>query len=535
MITQVPVSPTGQAASDLAQLWQEAVQAYEKETGKSLQLGHFRSMDDVMSGTESLSQKFKDFRDDKSKVSKVRTAFKNNMWLIQKIVNTVQVVGNVASAFPPAMPASLIFSAFGQVMQSFADVSADYDKVMGFFDYTHRFFDRLSIIDQKMPNLPQFQRCVTRVFSSILKICSAAQKYCAEKRFKKWFESLMKGTDGALASASAQLDEAVNELSQAVGLSTLRTVQILDEVVQSMNGNVEFLVANANLIDERTQAIESNTTTIMEQNKELEAKQDEMTALQREALEKVTEQSRMLNEVVGYFGSVQMGENFGKSFQTSLLKMNVVQLRLTRWGKSVGLANLSDAKSLREAKIASDDIPRVEELLEGILDQFADAARISQRFQKRNAGVQVLDPAKELDEVSASLRQTMTALVKERQGNAESDPESDLTLYEEKNFTRLIQDVGELVNDLVSLFPAVEADQRKLCEEEVSAMEKIKDGLPVLKEAAAGQDDLLSQTVVKVIESTTTTTYTNSVVFQGQNSGFQIGNNKGNISNVRFH
>jgi fungal STAND N-terminal Goodbye domain len=88
---------TTQAAPDLSQLWQGAVQDYERTTGRSLQLGQFRSMEDVMGGTEDLSNKFKGFRDDKSKVSKIRTAFKNNMWLIQAIVNTVQTVGNAAS------------------------------------------------------------------------------------------------------------------------------------------------------------------------------------------------------------------------------------------------------------------------------------------------------------------------------------------------------------------------------------------------------------------------------------------------------
>lgn len=86
-----------QPVSDLAQLWQAAVEDYEKTTGKSLRLGQFGSMEEVIGGTESLSNKFKGFRDDKSKVSKVRTAFKNNMWLIQTIVNTIQTVGNAAS------------------------------------------------------------------------------------------------------------------------------------------------------------------------------------------------------------------------------------------------------------------------------------------------------------------------------------------------------------------------------------------------------------------------------------------------------
>jgi hypothetical protein len=59
-----------------------------------------------------------------------------------------------------------------------------------------------------------------------------------------------------------------------------------------------------------------------------------------------------------------------------------------------------------------------------------------------------------------------------------------------------------------------------------------KDILPLLKDVAAGQDKLLSDTVAKVIQSTTT--YTNSVVFSGPNSGFQIGNNSGKISGIRF-
>ena len=75
---------------------------------------------------EGLSNDFKEFRHDRPKVDKMRSAFRNNLGLIQKFNDTVQVVGNVASvhledkactyavrsirlqAFPPAIPASLI-------------------------------------------------------------------------------------------------------------------------------------------------------------------------------------------------------------------------------------------------------------------------------------------------------------------------------------------------------------------------------------------------------------------------------------------
>ncbi|KAL4736694.1 prion-inhibition and propagation-domain-containing protein [Aspergillus similis] len=525
-------APTGD--SDIAKLWQASIQEYEKATGKSLQLGQFRSMDQVMAGTENLSKNFSDFRSDGSKVAKVRTALKNNMWLIQRIVNTVETVGGAVSAFPPAMPASLIFSAFGQVMQSFSDVSADYDKIMGFFEFTHRFFDRLSIIDQKMPDIPPFQRCVGRVFSSILRICAIAQKYSKERRFRKWFDSLLNGTDGELAGASSELESAINEMSQAVGLASLKTLEVMNDVVNSMSGNIEFLVSNANLIDERTAAIESNTNTIIDQNQELASKQDEMTDLQKEMFEKLSEQSRLLNQAVGFFGSVQIGEGFGKSFKTSLLKVDVIKLRLTRWGQSVGLANLANVRSLQDTKLAEEDLPKVHDLLTEILDLIEDAEKFSARFKKKNPKALTMDPEKELDEASASLHKQMDELAAKRRGNLEIGGEQEaVAIYQEKDFSRLVEDCSSLVTDLIELFPAVKEDQRKMCEEEVAHMKKVQGGLPLLKEAAAGQDELLSATVVKVIQSSTT--YNNSVVFQGTNSGFQIGNNSGRINNVRFN
>jgi hypothetical protein len=75
----------GQPESDLAQMWQAAVEEYEKKTKTSLRMSPFKSVEEVMRGTEGMSQKFKEFRHDQGKTDKVRTAFKNNLWLIQKV------------------------------------------------------------------------------------------------------------------------------------------------------------------------------------------------------------------------------------------------------------------------------------------------------------------------------------------------------------------------------------------------------------------------------------------------------------------
>jgi hypothetical protein len=341
---------------------------------------------------------------------------------------------------------------------------------------------------------------------------------------------LLKGTDGELAGATSELEVAVDELSEAVGLTTLRTVQIVDEVIQSMNGNVDFLVSNANLIEERTKSIESNTKTIIEQNQDFALKQDDMTYMQREALAKMAEQSQTLNNIVGYFGSIQLGENFGRGFQNSILKLGVVRLRLTRWSQSVGLGKLDSMQSLASAEISVEDIPKVEQLLSAIMESFDDAETVSKRFEKRNPNIGALDTSRILEGDAAKLHQSMDSLVKTRQGPLEV--EDELTLYEEKNFTRLVEDINGFVNDLIGLFPAIEATQKVLCQEEVDTMNKTDGALSLLQDAADGQDTLLTATVTKVIESSTA--YNNSVVFQGTNHGFQVGNNRGKIGGVTF-
>jgi hypothetical protein len=98
MATQVEID--AERASNLTQLWQSAVEDYEKRSKKSLQPTQFNNIDQIMKGIEGLSNEFKEFRHDRTKTDNVRTAFKNNLWLIQRVVNTVQVVGDAASVCP---------------------------------------------------------------------------------------------------------------------------------------------------------------------------------------------------------------------------------------------------------------------------------------------------------------------------------------------------------------------------------------------------------------------------------------------------
>ncbi|KAM0516392.1 hypothetical protein ACHAPE_005541 [Trichoderma viride] len=402
-------------------------------------------------------------------------------------------------------------------------MSADYDKIIGFFEFTQRFLGRLSMINDSIPQQKPLQSCVARVFSGMLTICSVAQEYAEKKRLKKWFNNLVDGSDRTLSAAVKDMEDAVNELNQTVGLTTFQTAKILGDVLQQMNEN----------IDNRMDAIKTDTEAVIEQNVALQLKQDAMIETQQDVLSILKEQSRIFSNTVQSFGHVQMGANFQSSFKVNLLKLDVVCLRLARWGKSVGLANFDGAKFLQITRLAPENREEVQSLLNQIMELFADAREASRRFEKRNKNVALsaLDPIRELDGVSALLHEKIQDLVKKRQGKFELEPD-EWTLYEEKNFARLIEDIGELVEDLIDLFPGLQEEQRKLCEEEVSEMRNKRVRLSLIKDVAAGQDKLLSDTAAKAMKSVTT--YSKSVVFSGVNSGLQIGNNSGQISNIRF-
>jgi hypothetical protein len=89
--------PSSESGSDLAQLWEKAIDEYEKKTKKSLKRSPVRSMEEVIKSTEEETKGFKAYRHDGGKADKIRTAFKNNMGLIQKVVGAVQILGNAAA------------------------------------------------------------------------------------------------------------------------------------------------------------------------------------------------------------------------------------------------------------------------------------------------------------------------------------------------------------------------------------------------------------------------------------------------------
>jgi hypothetical protein len=213
----------------------------------------------------------------------------------------------------------------------------------------------------------------------------------------------------------------------------------------------------------------------------------------------------LFNNAVDCFEYVQLGRNFSSKFQTNIIRLDNARLRLSRWGQAVGVgSDLAEIRSLDSATLSQEDIKRAEEMLGQIQKLFADAEGISTSLKaKANSGdssLDVLDTRKELDALGTSLHEKMRALSIKRQDKTSLTKKVKWALYKEKDFNRLLEDVIELVDDLVGLFPAARPVQLQLCDSEIREIDK--ENLLVLQQSAAAiKDKDLEAVISRALES----------------------------------
>jgi fungal STAND N-terminal Goodbye domain len=225
--------------TELGQIWITAVRNYEQKTGKKLfadaengkRLGvdDAENTDQIKAGLGNVLDKFKRHRQDPAKKDALSTKLKDcagkSISTIQKILQGIEVLGDAASAFPPAMPASLIFSALDHVLDTFQRVTADYDKLESFFTNSQRFLEQLSLLEDKpQPSPVPLQKCVERIFSAHLDMCAVAQKFQKDGKFETWAKDLWRGKDPDIKEAYSSMDDALAEFSRTLNISTYSRV-----------------------------------------------------------------------------------------------------------------------------------------------------------------------------------------------------------------------------------------------------------------------------------------------------------------------
>ena len=219
----------------------------------------------------------------------------------------------------------------------------------------------------------------------------------------------------------------------------------------------------------------------------------------------------LFTNCVDCFEYVQIGRNFGKTYQRSLLRLDVVKLRLSRWAEAVN--NTSDCS---QAPIdTTRKAQKVGEILGEIIELFADAERVSEKYKAKATGdeVAVYYADNELDPDILSTHKKMRELALKRQKRSSFAQKAVWALYEEKHFRRLIEDVTTLVDALVELFPATQDRQQQLSAEEAEELNE-EQRLDTLEEAAEGVDQLLQDSVQRAVASKSGHIFTDNMVME---------------------
>ncbi|KAF2994065.1 hypothetical protein E8E13_002393 [Curvularia kusanoi] len=169
---------------------------------------------------------------------------------------------------------------------------------------------------------------------------------------------------------------------------------------------------------------------------------------------------------VDCFEYIQLGRNFGKDYQRSLLKLDIAKLRLSRWADAVSESHNQYQVPLRTPA----DAQTVESLLGNIIDCFADAERVSRRFEAKSNNpteLQVYNANTDLEPSLQTMHDKMRDLALRRQQRSTIRQKAAWALYEKRYFDRLIVDVVSLIEDLTQLFPAIQQRQSELVAEEI--------------------------------------------------------------------
>ena len=194
---------------------------------------------------------------------------------------------------------------------------------------------------------------------------------------------------------------------------------------------------------------------------------------------------------VDCFDFVRIGRRLGRDYETSIIKLDLVRLRFTRWGEAAGLVQADEAIASSQIKkrlaIRDEDLETIYRTLGQILSLFEKSANESKRFALKNPNDKDdLSQTATLEDVKIhDLHGRMRNLAITRQKRSTLSQKISWALYRKRDIEGLIEDLTDLVSALVDLVPAER--QQELCSAELATMSTDQELLTL--------DDILSESV----------------------------------------
>ncbi|KAB2569789.1 Heterokaryon incompatibility protein S [Lasiodiplodia theobromae] len=196
----------------------------------------------------------------------------------------------------------------------------------------------------------------------------------------------------------------------------------------------------------------------------------------------VSEVVTLLDTALACFEGVQIARSLDKDLNSHRIKLDIIQLRLSRWGEAAGLypssgsASDSSTTDLTKAdgqsgatndrkllRITDED--KAKHILEDIAAEFVvaqkEAAKMQPQQPQEDGGDGMIDPAKDLDSPTRTLRANLRAVLKRRWVKLVDVTHSvQWAFYKKQQFDAFVTEISGHISSLESLFPAADEAER---------------------------------------------------------------------------
>lgn len=161
-----------------------------------------------------------------------------------------------------------------------------------------------------------------------------------------------------------------------------------------------------------------------------------------------------------------MAEDFGSDFQLFMVRLEVLHLRLTRWGEAVGLNKPAKDNKAPSTNALTSESRRVGGLL----------TEIETRFQNAVDVIEDLDLEKGATASETDYGDMKSLILGKRDMLFKRHPRTNIkgkanwVIYQKEKLESLIETFSKLVNDLHHVPPADPAILKRLCKDEISQL-----------------------------------------------------------------
>lgn len=244
----------------------------------------------------------------------------------------------------------------------------------------------------------------------------------------------------------------------------------------------------------------------------------------------------LLKTALTWFECVQIARSFEKNFDAHQIKLDIIQLRLSRWGEAAGI---DATKQSGETALAISNHERANALLEQIDHLFQQAKEDAEKLRPKDtsAAQGEMDPDKDMKPLMKTLRKNLRNSLSRRCAQLTNWTRSmQWAFYKKEQFEEFVGEISGLVSQLEALFPKEEATDTRLHELSAGDCTDIdRTYLKELKKIATECDPWLDRAVDIALKDTAPSGAGTNISFTNRdNYGPQTGIQNGDMNGGTF-